>query len=253
MQQTLFEITGMTPQTFVDNIVNFFVQRGWKNIVATEGLTYPIYNLQYKNMVIGIQNDKDKSLYLNFYYSNAHPDLVRTFSNPFSSYKINTLYTMRVRYIENKNFCYVELWYNNSSYFKDSIFSFNAKDTLTNDTIDYFGRRYLYDGTGSTSGDFTFKIASKLDKNYPSKYNFTTYLKPIATTNSQMLMTENGIPLIDINLNTNKGEILGTKMLMGAIKNKTYKIGEEYWFCFYPDCVALIEEKTLITESEGTA
>ena len=67
-----------------------------------------------------------------------------------------------------------------------------------------------------------------------------------------MLMTENGIPLVDANLGINKGEVLGTKILMGATRDKTYKIGEEYWFCFYPNYVALIEEKELITESEET-
>lgn len=253
MQQTLFEITGTTPQAFVDNIVNFFVQRGWKNIVATEGLTYPIYNLQYKNMVIGVQNDGDCALNLNFYYANTHPDLVKIYNPDFSSYKINTLYTMRIRYIENKFFCYVEFWsygYNSNS--KDSIFSFNTKDALGNNTINYFGRRYLYDGIDNPSEDITFKIASELDENYPDKYAFATYLKPIATTNSKMLMTKNGVPLVDANLGINKGEVLGTRILMGATKNKTYKIGEEYWFCFYPNYVALIEEKELITESEET-
>ena len=249
MQQTLFEITGTTETDMLLNIIDFFTKRCWTSTEVTDTQ----YDLKYKNMILRLSLSSSK--YNFYYYSNVYPDLYYNRSISIPSFKKNNLYIMRIRYIENKNFCYVELWSRGyDSNFRDSIFSFNTKDTFKNNTINYFGRRNVYDdsSTNNVSEDLTFKIASELDENYPDKYAFATYLKPIATTDSQMLMTENGIPLVDANLGINKGEVLGTKILMGAIKNKTYKIGEEYWFCFYPNYVALIEEKELITESEET-
>lgn len=247
MQQTLFEITGTTETDMFLNIIDFFTKRGWTSTEVTDTQ----YDLKYKNMVLMLQFSSSK--YNFYYYSNIQPDLYHIRSTSTSSFKKNNLYTMRIRYIENKNFCYVELWSRgNNLDFKDSIFSFNTKDTFKNNTINYFGRRYIYDGSSNVSEDLTFKIASELDENYPDKYTFANYLKPIATADSQMLMTKNGIPLVDVNFGINKGEVLGTRMLMGATKNKIYKIGEEYWFCFYPNYVVLIEEKELITESEET-
>lgn len=256
MQQTLFEITGTTPQTFIDNIINFFVQRGWEKTITTEGSTYPWYHLKYNNMAIVLQNDEaNRSLYLQFYYSKTYPDLFKIIGYAIDSYKINTLYTMRIRYIENEFFCYVELYHPQADStfknYRDSLFSLKVKEPITNNLVEYFGRRMIVDNI-NISEDLTFKIACKLDENYPDKYDFANYLKPIATADSQMLMTKHGVPLVDVNFGINKGEVLGTRMLMGAIRNQIYKIEEEYWFCFYPNYVALIEEKELITESEET-